>query len=274
MSGRNPSALYGETEIIKKPRGKKYERTVRFLDSTVGEYARFNTAFYRTMKMGELTLGWGEAQNQSVIWHSMAKSGLSESGYRVLPFSEHLYRLRGKNRRLDYRVLLRDAKTVLWMEYKHATAFVSRKNRFDLQSVAINSLDAVAGRWEKDIERLQAMTREGCEDLFLSSPSDGWHTVKVNLLVLPVCRRIAKSKGERLSREEKTTVGQQILRSWAETILQWWEMKTAPNFIAVWSLHNDLQLMQSWPDPKKKDTLWWDAYHGVYFFAWLDMIPD
>ena len=274
MSGRNPNALYGETEIIKKPRGKKYEKTVKFLDSTVRDYARFNAAFYRTMQMGELTLGWGEAQNQSVIWHSMAKTGSSESGYRVLPFSERLYRLRGKDRWLDYWVLLRDAKTVLWMEYKHATAFISRKHSFDVKNVGINSLKAVAERWEKDIKRLQAMTRERCEDLCPDSSKDGWHTVRVNLLVLPVCRRIAKSKGEKLSREERSTVGQQIFRSWAETILQWWETKTSPNFIALWSLDNDLQLLQSWPDPDKRDAMWWDAYYGVYFFAWLDMVPD
>ena len=274
MSGRNPNAQYGETEIIKKPRGKKYEKAVKFLDSTVGEYARFNAAFYRTMNMGEWTLGWGEAQNQSTIWHAMAKSGLSEAGYRVLPLSEYCYRVRGRNRRLDYWVLLKDAKTVLWMEYKHATAFISRRNRFDVDNVAINSLNAVAKKWEEDLKRLQAMTRARCDDLCLGAPQDGWLTLRVNLLVLPVCRRIAKSKGERPGRDEIPTVGQQTLRSWAETILQGWEMKTAPNFIAVWSLHKDLQLLQSWPDPKKKGTMWWDAYYGVYFLAWLDVLPD
>jgi hypothetical protein len=119
MGGRNPSQEYGEIEVIKKPRGKKNDRLVNFLDSTVCEYAKFNSEFYRAMKIRDLTFGWGESQNQSIIWHSMRKSR-----YRALPFSEHSYWLRGRNKRLDYWVLLKDIKTVLWVEYKHATALL------------------------------------------------------------------------------------------------------------------------------------------------------
>jgi len=267
MGGRNPSEEFGEIEVIRSPRGRTYSRIADFLESTLYKYAEFSNDFYRVMQIRELTFGWGEAQNQSIIWHSMRESGL-----RVLPFSEHSYRLKTENRRLDYWVLLRDIRAVLWVEYKHATAFVDRRRRFDAHNPVINGLNGIAENWESDIWRLQSMTRGTCDDLCLGPPNKEWPVLRVNLLALPICRRIKKSKGQALTKEEKTVVDHQTVCSWRKSILQYWDQMTAPKFIAVWSLHKDLQLLQDWPDCQDKSIVWWDAYYGVYFFAWLDLL--
>jgi hypothetical protein len=81
-------------------------------------------------------------------------------------------------------------------------------------------------------------------------------------------------EGEALSKEEGRPIGHEILYSWSKPILRWWDSKTAPNFVAAWSLLDDLQLLQPWPDPEKKKTMWWEVYYGVYFFAWLDSLAD
>ena len=269
MGGRNPSQEYGKIEIIEKPRGNKYEKIVNFLDSTVCEYAKFNSEFYRTRKITDLAFGWGESQNRSIIWHSIRKSR-----YRALPFSERPYKLRGKNKRLDYWVLLNDIKMVLWVEYKHATAFISRRKRFDTYNVAINSLNGIATNWENDVKRLRAMKREGCKDLCFGAPQEGWKVVRMNLLVLPICRRIKKSKREKPGKAEKVTLGHEVFYGWSEPILKEWHEYTEPNFVAAWSLHEDFQQPAPWHDPKDKNTVWWDTYYGVYFFAWLDFVTE
>jgi|WetSurMetagenome_2_1015567.scaffolds.fasta_scaffold77253_1 hypothetical protein len=266
MSIRNPEKVIVDINNLKRPVGK-YDHITEFLNSVVIKYAEFNNEFYRTKVLTDLPFSYGELQNKSIFWNSMRNSLKG-----TLPFSEQRYKKKevNKNQWLDYWVALLPKKTVLWIEYKHRIGYFNRQNKFDSKTTGINSLTGIAKDFERDFHKLKNMTPTKYKDLCLGSGRELWPVIKITLLILPLCLRIKKKKGEILSKEENLNINQEEFSSLVDGIEKKWTSKIKPNWITAWTLHKDIQKLVDWPDEKDKNVTWWDKNFGVYFLARLD----
>ena len=259
-------------------RTAKLATAARFLRYTVEEYARFSVECHRASGEYDFPLCYGEWENQPVVWHCMRRV----RHYRVVPFAEQFYRrnLRGKarsyqNQRLDYLVLLREkgAETALWIEYKHRVAYMNRKEKIQVPAERpLIGLRAIGKAWAVDEKKLSRMTARQYPDLWPAS--GGRRPVKVNLLVMPICRRasdvaVADIENDRARLEDMRGT---TLFGWVDRVSRMLgnEKGARVNWKAAWVLDRKLQKQVRWYNADNEK--WSDYYYGVFFFAnlWSD----
>ena len=106
----------------------------RLLKKTVIEYAKFNEDYRKQFKYLDFPMGWGELQNQGIMFHSIYRA-LAGKGAM---FTEHPYGLNKEEKnyrnrrkalttkRIDYWVKFNNL--VLLVEYKHKCISVDQRH--------------------------------------------------------------------------------------------------------------------------------------------------
>jgi len=259
-------------------RTAKLATVARFLRYTLEQYARFSVECHRASGDYDFPLCYGEWENQPILWHCMRQV----KRYGAVPFAEQFYRRkrRGKarsyqNQRLDYLVLLRDktSETALWVEYKHRIAYLNRQERVrDLAESSLIGLGAIGKDWASDEKKLSGMTTDQYRDLWPSA--GGRRPVKVNLLIMPICRRAEKDVARAdIERDRDRLEGMRgtTLFGWVDRVsgILADENGACVNWKAAWVLDRGLQKRIQWYDDGDGDDTWSDYFYGVFFFAYL-----
>ena len=247
------------------------------LKDTVIEYARFNIHFSETNEYPDFPMGWGELQNQGVMFHSLHHALTSNRRNEGTVFSEHPFKLNKykykeepESHRIDFWVLLRsreEKETVLLIEYKHKWGSVrkayiyqdwtGKKDKFLL------SLGSLAKDWENDVGKLQVAIRYPYVQQSFSSCEPGkCNIVSIMLMTVPICQ-------DSLMKKDLVTVSEKDFASHIEEISE--RLQPKPNWKAYWWLPDDRQKeLSTWDDDDGHTHYFY--YRGMYFLARLDLV--
>ncbi len=246
----------------------------RLLKDAVFEYARFNYDFHPYSNEPDFPFGWGELQNQGILFHSFYHA-LKKGNYKELILPEYPYTLNKyqykrrkppENRRIDLWISLRkgeeEKETVLLIEYKHIWMSVRKKYIYqDWSSKQDKPLKGVNNNsWKKDWEKLEDATKRQYQNNFIDNEMKISDIVKITFMTLIIHNESEKE-------EKIEPVNKKDFASHIKDI----KLDPEQNWRAYWWLPKNLQ-----KDPGRWDdndgNKHWVYYRGLYFLATLDLI--
>jgi len=253
------------------------------LRDTVIEYVRFNTHFSETVPDFDFPIGWGELQNQGVVYHSFfhALANKRKNGdcvFAEYPFelNKYKYKEQPEGHRLDFWVLLgakrgkNEKATVLLVEYKHRWAFVRKsylyedwRGKKDKPLLAQGSLATV---WRQDNEKLseKATAYRSVRSSFLPFEPSRCKLVTMTLMTVLVCQ-------DSLDPGELKGVHESDFESQLERTVQRLDSDMQPDWRAYWWLPETRQKEEApWYDEDKRKHHFY--YRGAYFLARLKSV--
>lgn len=253
------------------------------LRDTVIEYVRFNTRFSETIPYLDFPIGWGELQNQGVVFHSFFhaltnKRKNGDSVFAEYPFelNKYKYKEQPEGHRLDFWVLLgakrgkNEKATVLLVEYKHRWALVRKSYLYEdwcgKKGKPLLALGSLAAVWRKDNEKLlrKATAYRSVRSLFLPFEPSRCKLVTMTLMTILVCQ-------DSLDTGELKVVHEKDFESQLEKTVQRLDSGLQPDWRAYWWLPETRQKEEApWYDEDKLKHHFY--YRGAYFLARLDSV--
>lgn len=248
------------------------------LRDTIIEYVRYNTNYSEITHEFDFPMGYGELQNQGVLFYSFNNALTSNNKREGSVFSECQYELNKyrykkipEKRRIDYWVLLKtksEKDTVLLVEYKHRWANVLEKfhyqNWADNENKHLLSFRNLASNWKDEITKLQekATKYSSVRQSFLLCKPINCKLVTMVLMTVPVCQ-------DSLKKGKWSIVQENDFACHKDEIIKAINPEKKPNWDAYWWLPEEYQ---------KKESSWVDSdglkhyfhYIGMYFLARLD----
>jgi len=258
MSGKN-LAEWGYVRPAEFDGPDRFNDIARLLGHAVIEYATFNSEFCSNYRNPDFPFGWGELQNQGILFHS-CHHALRKGNYQELIIPEYAYTLNKyqfRNRkpperhRVDLWISLRrgDEKkeVVLLLEYKHIWV--------DEHVMAIGH-----DSWKDDWQKLGDATKRQYRRYFTTDEMSKSDMVKMLFMTLVIYHES----------EEEENIGPLDKRNFASHM---GDIRLNPeqNWIAYWWLPDSRQRVPSvWMDDQ--GSYHYTYYRGLYFLARLESV--
>lgn len=250
---------------------KKLCYIARLLNRTAIKYAEFNALYREKIKEPDFPMGWGELQNQGIIFHSIYEA-LQGNGtlFGECPYEVKKYKSRRKitRKRIDYWVYVKN-QCILLIEYKHncieEVDFQKWFGPEDNSPLFLRSIDR--GGWKRDIRTLREHLNKSYVRKFLSLPEVRNHSIiNVMLMVIPIYKETVDEKKNVTA--DFGYVEEDKFEKHIDEIVK--NLIPNPVWNAYWWLPENRQReIQTW---NEKTNYYHNVYRGVYFVAWLEKV--